>query len=317
MQTAIIAGMERLIAELPKAELHVHLEGSLEPETLCELDPALTVEEVRERYRRVRSFPAFIEVFRWILERLRGPADYALALRRLLERLETQRVAYAEITLSAGTILWQGKSFAPVFEAVAREAARSGIEVRWILDAVRHFGPEHVRKVAALAVERAGEGVVGFGIGGDEIRGPARWFHDTFRFVRDRGLRLTIHAGETAGPESVRQALEAGAERIGHGVTAAEDPALLEELARRRVALEVCLSSNAAIGVVPRIEAHPLPRFLAAGVPVTLATDDPAIFATTLNREYEKAAEAFDLSAAQLRQIAAAGFVHRFHAGAP
>ncbi len=316
MQTAIIAGMERLIAELPKAELHLHLEGSLEPQTLCELDPALTVEEIRERYRHVHSFPAFIEVFRWILERLRGPAEYALALRRLLERLETENVAYAEITVSAGTILWQDKPFASVFEALTREAARSRIEVRWILDAVRHFGPEHVRRVAELAVERAGDGVVAFGIGGDESRGPARRFYDTFRFVRERGLHLTIHAGETAGPESVRQALEAGAGRIGHGVAAARDPELLEELARRRVALEVCLTSNAAIGVVPRLEDHPLPRFLAAGVPVTLNTDDPAIFSTTLNREYEKAAVAFRLSAAQLRQIAAAGFVHRFHAGA-
>ncbi len=308
--------MERLIAELAKAELHLHLEGSLEPETLCELDPSLTADEVRERYRRVRSFAAFIDVFKWILARLRGPAEYALALRRLLERLETQNVAYAEITLSAGTILWQDKPFAPIYDALAREAARSRIEVRWILDAVRHFGPEHVWKAAELAVERAGEGVVGFGIGGDETRGPVHWFRETFGFVRDRGLHLTIHAGETAGPESVRQALEAGAERIGHGTAAAGEPALLEELARRRIALEVCLTSNAALGVVARLEDHPLPRFLAAGVPITLNTDDPAIFSTTLNREYEKAAETFQLSAAQLRQIAAAGFAHRFHAGA-
>src|SRR5690606_14267347 len=143
---------------------------------------------------------------------------------------EAQNVRYAEITISAGVILWKGREFAPIFDALQAEAVRSPVKVRWVLDAIRQLGAEHAIEVAKLAAERVSEGVAAFGIGGDEGRGPVEWFGGVFQFARDAGLHLTIHAGETAGPESVWGAVRLGAERIGHGIRAAEDPALLDYL---------------------------------------------------------------------------------------
>src|SRR5580693_10684988 len=185
---------------LPKAELHLHLEGSVEPETLHELDPATTLEEFRALYHYA-DFDAFLKAFGAIGKRLRTPRDYALIARRLLERLEAQNVRYAEIIIAAGVVLWKGQEFGPIFDAVREAARESTVEVQWILDAVRQFGAEHVRSVAELAAERVEQGVVAFGIGGSEERGPAEWFRDAFAVAKDAGLRLTAHAGESMGPE--------------------------------------------------------------------------------------------------------------------
>jgi len=303
--------MDDYFRKMPKAELHLHLEGSLEPETLRELDPALSGREIRSRYS-YGGFQDFIESYKWVLGLLRGPDEYALAARRLLDRLAMENVVYAEVTLSAGAVLWQGKEFAPIFEAVAREAERSSVEVSLILDAVRHFGVDHAMAAARLAADRAGGGVVAFGIGGDETRGPAERFAPVFRFVRERGLRVTVHAGEAAGPESVWAAVRAGADRIGHGVAAARDPGLLRRLGEDNIPIEVCLSSNVATGAVPKLAAHPLRLFLEHGVPVVLNTDDPAMFQTTLLREYEIAAGEFSLTRAELEGIVRNGFRYAF-----
>ncbi len=300
---------------LGKAELHVHLEGSLEPGTLCELDPDLNVEAVRSRYQ-YNSFQDFIETYKWVIDRLRGPAAYALATRRLLERLAAENVRYAEINLSAGIILHRGMDLASIYDAVVREAARSPVEVWWIFDAVRDFGPEHAMEVARLAAERAADRVVAFGIGGDENRGPAEWFRETFQYARDQGLHVTAHAGETAGPESVRAALAAGAERIGHGIRAAEDPELLRLLRERDIALEICLTSNAAIGAVGSLTGHPVRRIFDAGVPIVLNTDDPAMFHTTLSGEYELAARRFGFTRSELEALARNSFRYAFRAAA-
>src|SRR5262245_5926238 len=181
---------------IPKAELHVHLEGSIEPATLAELGAT----ESRYRYN---DFAAFIQSFKWVTSFLRSPEDYALVTRRLLEGLERQNVRYAEITLSAGVMRWRKQDFAAIYETVWRVARESAVTVYWILDAIRHFGPDHAMQVAQLAVERVEKGVVAFGIGGDEARGPAEWFGDVFAFARANGLHLTAHAGETCGPASV------------------------------------------------------------------------------------------------------------------
>src|SRR5579872_335630 len=167
--------------EMPKAELHLHLEGSVEPETLHELDPATPVEEFRSLYQYA-DFDAFLKAFGAIGKRLRGPEDYALITCRLLERLAAQNVRYAEITIAAGVVLWKQQEFAPIFDAVCHAAAGSPVEVYWILDAVRQFGPEPGMQVARWAAERVNRGVVALGIGGSEERGPAEWFTEVYAF---------------------------------------------------------------------------------------------------------------------------------------
>jgi aminodeoxyfutalosine deaminase len=303
-------------AAWPKAELHLHLEGSVEPETMQELEPGLPLEAIRAMYH-FTDFQGFLQTFKRVVERLRTPEDYARITRALLARLAAQNVRYAEITLSAGVVLWKGQAFGPVYTAVRQAAGESPVEVHWILDAVRQFGPEHVRRVAELAAERVTDGVVAFGIGGDEERGPAAWFGDTYRFAKDAGLRLTAHAGETMGPSSIWAALEIGAERIGHGIRAAEDPALMRHLRDHRIPLEVCVTSNVATGAVPSLEAHPVRRLYDAGVPVTLNTDDPGMFATTLTGEYELAARQFRFSEAELREISENAFRYAFQSPRP
>jgi adenosine deaminase/aminodeoxyfutalosine deaminase len=306
--------MDDFPLQLPKAELHLHLEGSAEPETLHELDPATPVEEFRSLYRYA-DFDAFLKTFAAIGKRLRTPADYALVARRLLERLAAENVRYAEITLAAGMVLWKGQDFAPIFDAVSEATEASPVEVRWILDAVRQFGPEPAGCVAALAAERADSGVVAFGLGGSEERGPAEWFGAACACARLAGLHLTVHAGETMGPESVWSALRLGAERIGHGIRSIEDPALVAHLREHRIPLEICITSNLVTGVVPRLEDHPVRRLYDAGVPIIINTDDPAMFGCTLTGEYQLAARALGFSQPELREIAENGFRYAFGGG--
>ncbi len=303
--------MRRTYRELPKTELHLHLEGSLEPETLAELDPGLDVEAARARYEYA-DFQGFIQAYVWTVGHLNAPEHYALAARRLLERLERQNVCYAEITLSVGVMLKRGQNFAEIFEALREETERSRVETRWVVDAVRQWGAGPACEVLRLAVERRGRGVVAFGIGGDEAAGPVEWFGGLMQEARQAGLRLTIHAGEAAGAESVRNAVRLGAERIGHGIRAAEDPALLAELAGRAIPLEICISSNVATRVVPSLEAHPVRRIFEAGVPIVLGTDDPAMFHTTLEREYELARTEFGFTDEELCGIVENGFRYAF-----
>ena len=303
--------MDDFLRQLPKAELHLHLEGSVEPETLHELDPGTPLEECRAIYS-YPDFDAFLKAFGAVVRRLRTPQDYALVTRRLLEALAAQNVRYAEITLAAGVVLWKGEEFAPIFDAVAEAARRSPVTVRWILDAVRQFGVEPAMRVAELAAERADRGVVAYGIGGSEERGPAAWFTDIFAFARRSGLRLTAHAGESMGPESVWAALDVGAERIGHGIAAARDPELMRYLRDHDIPLEICITSNLVTGVVKRLEDHPVRELYDAGVPIVLNSDDPAMFRCSLNGEYRLAAQAFGFSTAELRELAANGFRYAF-----
>jgi aminodeoxyfutalosine deaminase len=282
-----------------KAELHVHLEGSIGPETLLAIDPSLTRQEI-EANLTCTSFPQFLQGYIWVTKKLEKPEHYALATRHLLESLASQGVTYAEITLSAGVVLWKEQDLAAVYEAVWGESQRSSIKTFWILDAIRQFGPEKGMDVAKFAVSRRDQGTVAYGIGGDEVRGPAHWFKDVFAYARDGGLHLVCHAGETAGPESVWGALAIGAERIGHGIAAAKDPKLLAQLRHDNVPLEVCISSNICTGAVESLDAHPVRALYDAGVPITINTDDPAFFRTTLTREYELAEKTFGLPADEL-----------------
>jgi aminodeoxyfutalosine deaminase len=311
------ASLNSFIARLPKVELHLHLEGSIRPVTLEEIGRRKSWlkqkigdwvgERERESYR-YGSFQKFLMSFALVTLLLEAPEDYALATTRLIDWLADENVKYAEVTLSAGVILWKKQPIDAVFEAVARATAEGerhrGVRLRWIFDAVRQFGAERALEVLEWAGRFRSLGVVAFGIGGDEARGPAALFTDVYRQARDLGLHVTAHAGETVGPESIRAAVELlGAERIGHGLTILGDPGVVRLLSERGVPLEVCPTSNVATGLLARFEDHPLPKLLEAGLVVTLNSDDPAMFGTSLERELELAAGAFALSPQQIVEL--------------
>lgn len=310
----------------PKAELHLHLEGSIEPETVVELaarhGEGLTAQEVAARYSYA-DFRGFLEAFKWVTSLLREPEDYALIARRLVENLRRQNVVYAEITLSVGVMLLRGQDVSANFAALreaAENAGGSGLRLQWIFDAARQFGAEKAMEVARLAARHRGEGVVAFGLGGDELAVPAEEFCGVYDYARSAGLHALVHAGEIGGADEVRRAVEVlGAERIGHGIAAALDPAVMALLAERRIPLEICPTSNLRTGALARLRGtpeavigqHPIAELVRAGVPVTLSTDDPAMFDAELSGEYAAAAEA-GLSVAELARVAAAGFEHAF-----
>jgi adenosine deaminase/aminodeoxyfutalosine deaminase len=298
------------VARLPKVELHLHLEGAVRLETLLELSQ--NKGGLRERVdewiaaRRAQgfrygNFREFLVAFKLVALLIEAPQDYALVTTRLVEWLAEQNVQYAEIIFAAGVVLWKQQPVDAIFEAVvaaAEEAeVRTGVRVRWIFDAIRHFGTEHAREVLRWAAHFRSRGVVGFGIGGDEAGGPAKLFPDIFREARGLGLHGVAHAGEACGPESVRDAVELlGAERIGHGLSALQDAGVTTLLRERRIPLEVCPSSNVSTGLIARFEDHPLRKFLEAGLVVTLNSDDPAMFGTSLQEEFLQAARCFELS---------------------
>jgi aminodeoxyfutalosine deaminase len=296
---------------MPKAELHLHLEGSIDAGTLIEIDPSLSRQEISSA-TSYSDFAGFIESYIWVNRRLRSPGDYAIAARRLFERLAAEGVTYVEITLSAGMMLWKQQDFPPIYAALQREAGRAPLTVRWILDAIRQFGAEAAKPVFDLAAERVSDGVVAIGLGGYEDRGPAAWFADLFREARSRGLRLTCHAGETTGPQSVWDALAIGAERIGHGIRSIEDPRLVEHLRERSIPLEICITGNVRTGAVPWLAAHPVRRLYDAGVPIVLNTDDPALFGCTLSGEYDLAAREFGFRGDELAELARNSFRYAF-----
>lgn len=312
------SSLESFIRSLPKVELHLHLEGSVRPGTLREIarrkgrlvqETEDWIEERRRQAFRYPQFGDFLNAFKLLSLLLETPEDYALATARLIEDLAAENVRHAELTLSVGVVFWKEQPLEAVFEAVAEAACevsrRTGVSIVWIFDAVRQFGPDQARRVVQSAARYREQGVAAFGIGGDEARGPAETFVDVYREARDLGLHVTAHAGETAGPASVRHAVELlGAERIGHATSAARDAATLRLLVERRIPVEVCLTSNVATGVIGSIEEHPLPQFLEAGVCVTLNSDDPAMFATSLGAEVKIAAERFGLSREDLVRLA-------------
>jgi len=319
------AAVPAWIARLPKAELHLHLEGTATPETLVALAGArgrrLALEEARRRFT-YRDFFGFLMAFKWVSEQLRAPEDYAFLLADLLRRLHEENVLYAEITLAAGVVLWKRQDVDAVSAALQEtlETSRKEhpVEVRWIFDGVRNFGADHVARAADCALRWRQAGVVGFGIGGDEQNGPPELFRDTFDRVRAAGLRATVHAGETAGPESIWGALRAlGAERIGHGLAAFKDPKLMEHLARERIPLEVCPTSNLRTGALRQhtgeanLARHPLVDYCRRGLAVTLSTDDPGLFDTTLNQEYALA-HRLGLTRAEILRLAEASFQAAF-----
>ena len=307
------------ILALPKAELHLHLEGSIEPPTLLELrerhQKKSTLAEIDHLYR-FTDFNGFLMAFKAVTEELRAPDDYELITYRLMEKLKAQNVMHAEVYVSVGICLWRKQDFDAIFQGLERGRERGerafGISLLWIFDAVRHFGDAAARRVAEIAVQCKTPSVIGFGIGGDETRAPAEMFRDVYAYAAGHGLRLTAHAGESAGPESVWGALNLRIERVGHGLTAWQDPELVEELATRQIPVEICLTSNLRTGCCSAIAEHPVRNYFDQGLMITLNTDDPAMFRTSLVREYQLAQEAFGFTDEHLRELARNSFEASF-----
>ncbi len=332
------------ILRLPKAELHLHLEGTVDTDTLIELSKRhptpLPVENNRyapdpsggevldqakvERIYGYTDFTGFLLAFKAVTERLRTPEDYELITYNMCRNLARENVLHAEVFVSVGVVLWRGGNFEPLFAGMERGRLRAesdfGISLLWIFDAVRHFGAEEGRAVVDLALklrqnqfaERDTSSIVGFGIGGDERRTGAGEFADVYRYAAEHGLRLTAHAGESVPADSIWGAINIGAERIGHGLHAIHDPELIEHLAEKQLPVEVCISSNVRTGCCLKLSDHPVRKLFDAGVMITLNSDDPTMFQTTLAREYQIAHDEFGFTGEQLRELARNSFEASF-----
>jgi adenosine deaminase len=294
---------------IPKAELHCHLEGSVPPALARELavrngldlPPGLFGLDGHYAWR---DFLSFLDSYDRVCGVLRKPRDFGDIFYSYLQRTAAEGAVYVEMFCSPERPKALGIPYAEwiaaLGDAIDRARRDFGIEGRIIAVCIRHLGPDRALAIARQVVAEPHPYVVGLGMGGDEAKFMPGDFAPAFRLAHDNGYGCTIHAGEVLGPQSVRAAIrDLPVTRIGHGVRSIEDPALLEELARREIALEVCPGSNVALGIYPDRQSHPLHRLIAAGVRVTLNADDPPFFHTTLGREYDEAA----LSEGQLRKI--------------
>ena len=300
--------------DLPKVELHLHLEGAAPPRFIAGLAKAKHLDlsgifDAAGNYR-FRDFGEFLTVYEAATSTLQRPEDYHRLTLAVLEQSAASGVVYTEAFLSpdfcGGRDLGAWREYLHAIREAADQAERQmGITLRGIITCIRHFGPDKARETARCAAETAGDWTVGFGIAGDEKIAAPKDFRWSFDMAREAGLRLTAHAGEWGGPESVRAVLaDLGVERIGHGVRAIEDLALVDELAERSVVLEVCPGSNVALGIYPTFRAHPVGELYERGVKVTISTDDPPFFHTTMAREYEMLHEAFEWDEAVFAKIA-------------
>lgn len=293
---------------MPKVELHVHLEGSIRPETVLKLAkrheitlPADTVEGLSEWYR-FRNFPHFVEVYVAVSQCVKTADDLELIAREFLEGQAAQNILHSEVTFTASTIEkyagipWEDQH-AALKRAIEYGEKELGVSMALILDIVRGDSAERGVEVAKWAISGFGEGVCALGLAGEEEIVPATTYAEAFRLAHEAGVPIIPHAGETKGAESIRETLDATqAIRIGHGVRVLEDRNLTREIRDRQIPLEVCPSSNVCLGVVPSLAEHPLPKLLDEGLYVTINSDDPPMFGTTLSDEFFRCAEAFDLS---------------------
>jgi adenosine deaminase/aminodeoxyfutalosine deaminase len=322
--------LEIFLRALPKAELHLHLEGTIAPLTLVELSKrhdgadALTLEAAEALYR-YEDFLGFLQAFKSVTTRLRTPEDYELIAYEMIRQLAAQGVVHAEVYISVGivyfrTAYWENDPllFDHIFVALERARLSGerdfGVSLLWIFDAVRHFGLE----AAAVVFRKAAElrerypSIIGIGIGGDEAGGPAQDFHDLYTEASSHGLKLTCHAGESVGPESIWGAINIGSQRLGHVLTAQHDGELIEVLAERQIPLELNITSNLKTGCCRSLEEHPVRQYFDAGLMVTLNSDDPAMFGATLLEEYLLVATRYGFTRDQLRELAANSFEASF-----
>ncbi|WP_347266983.1 adenosine deaminase [Paracoccus sp. (in: a-proteobacteria)] len=296
---------------LKKIELHLHLEGAAPPGFIRALAAEKRhdlsgIFDAQGNYA-FRGFRDFLRVYEAACSVLTTPADYARLVGEVLGQCAEQGAIYAELFVSpefcGGAELAAWRDHLAAMTEAAASAGREGIASRAIVTVIRHLGPDRARASAICAAETSGDWVAGLGMAGAEEVGEARDFAWAFDCAREAGLGLTAHAGEWRGPQSVRDALGLGVTRIGHGIRAVEEPALLRDLAERQVTLEICPGSNIALGLVPDWGSHPIARLADAGVRVTVSTDDPPFFATSLCHEYQMLADAFGWAEDEFRQM--------------
>ncbi|MGW8552108.1 adenosine deaminase [Streptomyces tubercidicus] len=310
-----MSDLDAFIAGLPKAELHVHHVGSASPRIVSELaarhpDSAVPTDpEALADYFTFRDFAHFIQVYLSVVDLIRDAEDVRLLTYEVARDMARQQIRYAELTLTPFSSVRRGIPDAAFVEAIedARKAAESelGVVLRWCFDIPGEAGLEAAEETARIACDLQPEGLVSFGLGGPEIGVPRPQFKPYFDRARAAGLHSVPHAGETTGPGTIWDALnDLGAERIGHGTSATQDPRLLAHLAEHRIPLEVCPTSNIATRAVRTLEEHPLKEMVAAGVPVTINSDDPPMFGTDLNTEYAVAARLLGLDTDGLAGIA-------------
>ena len=315
-------GLAEFVRRLPKAELHLHLEGAIRPGRLLRLAakrgvslPADDEDGVR-RWFRFRDFEEFVEIYVLCSSCLRDPEDFQEVAGDLLEEQARQNVLHSEAHFTISTHLAHGVNGDEVAHALAETLAEGqrdlGVTLRLIPDIVRNLEPARADRTLQWALDHRRRGVVALGIAGFE-RADAAAFRQHFQVAVEEGLHRVAHAGETAGPESIRWVLdELHAERIGHGVRSVEDPRLVEELVERQVPLEICPTSNVRLGVAPDFESHPIGALHSKGVALTINTDDPGFFDTTLCEEYLRVADTFELTPHDLATIAFRSFGQAF-----
>ncbi|MFQ5739014.1 MAG: adenosine deaminase [Acidobacteriota bacterium] len=311
--------LEKLVATLPKAELHLHLEGSIHSNRLLRLCRKYHTEyedlqepQLVERLLGFKDFYGFLRLYKIICQHLREAEDYQNLLDDLGADLGEQNVRYAEVIYTPSIPRRLGYDDAGILAALLEKSAevesKYSLSIRWILDCVRQFGEEAARRTAQLAVRFQPRGVVAIGLGGDEKSLPMVEYKRVFAWARAHSLHTHVHAGEIGEPSQIWEALTVlGADRIGHGIQAARDPALMDYLRRHAIALDVCLTSNARTGAWRPVSENPFWLLYKRGVPVTLNTDDPGLFQTSLNGEYLQAARSFGLSPGDLGRIALQG----------
>lgn len=297
----------------PKVELHLHIEGAAPPAFIRGLAKEKNVDIGRifdEQGNYVfQDFVHFLRVYEAATQVLQTPEDFRRLTLAVLEESAANGVIYSETFLSpdfcGGGDVSAWKEYLHAIRDAADQAERDfGITLRGIVTCIRHFGPDKAKQSALCAAETAGDWLCGFGMGGDENSGHPKDFAYAFDMAREAGLRLTSHAGEWRGPEEVRASVrDLRVERIGHGVRAIEDLALVEELAEQGVVLEVCPGSNTVLGVYPNLAAHPIEKLRERGVKVTVSTDDPPFFHTTMTREFENLARVFEWNEDDFRAL--------------
>jgi adenosine deaminase len=286
--------IDAAVRAIPKVHLHCHLEGTLRPATFRELAERAGI-VVPEPVYGFPDFAGFLRTFMDVCRSLRAPEDYRRLAREFVQDARERGVMYGELFVSpsAWAFFHPELDLCATLEAIAQELQSAEFaHFSLIVDVTRNLGVESAMKTTDLAASLAHCNVVGIGLGGDEVRFPAEMFRDVFAYARSRGLHTVAHAGEAAGAQSVRAAVEVlGAERIGHGVRALEDEAVVAMLADRSIPLEICPTSNFLTGSVPRERPHPLIDLYAAGIPIVVDADDPALFGCSIDAEYGYVAE--------------------------